>query len=122
MNAPFFELWKLIAIVSHGIILSLQQGMKMIRTLSTLERRARYLMSILAILSVIGVVLYKTGLVATEPSYDEQTWYSFSKHAGFVVSTEHGDEAACRSAEKLPSIVCHSGKSLLADQRKDPFS
>ena len=94
----------------------------MLRTLSTLERRARYLMGIIAILSVIAVVLYKTGLVATEATYDEQAWYSFSKHAGFVISTEHGDEAACRSAENLPSVVCHSGKSLIADQRKDPFS
>ena len=94
----------------------------MIRTLSTLQRSARYLMGVIAILSVIAVILYKTGLVATEPTYDEQTWDSLSNNAGFVISTEHGDEAACRSAEKLPSIICHSGKSLIADQRKDPFS
>jgi len=94
----------------------------MIRILSILERRARYLMAVFAIFSVIAVVLYKTGLVATEPTYDDRAWYSFSKHDGFVISTEHGDEAACRSAEKLPSIVCHSGKFLITDQRKDPFS
>jgi hypothetical protein len=90
--------------------------------LSTLERRARHLMGLVAVMSVIAVMLYKSGLVTTEPIYDRQAWYSFSKHAGFVISTEHNDEATCRSAEKLPSIVCHSGRSLLADRRKDPFS
>ena len=94
----------------------------MIRTLSTLERRARYLMAVVAILSVIAVMLYKTGLVATEPTYHHQAWYSFSTHAGFVISTEHNDETACRSAEKLPSIVCYSGRSLMTDQRRDPIS
>jgi hypothetical protein len=108
--------------VHRGIIFSVRQEMKMIRTLSTLERRARYLMGVVAILSVIAVALYKTGLVATAPTYDHQAWYSFSKHAGFVISTEHNNEAACRSAEQRPLIVCHSGKSLVTDLRKDPFS
>lgn len=94
----------------------------MIQTLSTWERRARYAMAVVAILSLLALVLYKTGLVATEPTYDDQAWYSFSKHAGFVISTVHSNEAACRSEEKLPSIVCHSGKSLMTDRRKDPFS
>lgn len=91
-------------------------------TLSKLERRARYAMGVVAILSVLAVVLYKTGLVTTEPTYNDHAWYSFSKHAGFVISTEHNTEEACRSAERLPSIICHSGKSLTGDQRKDPFS
>lgn len=94
----------------------------MIRILSILERRARYLMGVIAILSIIAVALYKTDLVTTEPTYDERAWYSFSKHTGFVISTRHGDEAACRSEEQLPSIVCRSEKSLTAGQRKDPFS
>jgi hypothetical protein len=122
MAAVFFDCRKVAVSNSRGIIFSLLKGMKMIRTLSILERRARYLMIVVAILSVVAVMLYKTGLVATEPAYDHQAWYSFSKHAGFVISTEHGDEAACRSAEKLPSIVCHSGRSLMTSQRKDPFS
>jgi hypothetical protein len=86
------------------------------------ERRARYLMGIVAVLSIMAVILYKTGLVSTGPSYDDRAWYSFSRHAGVVIFTEHGTEAACRSAEKLPEIVCHSGKSLLTGQSKDPTS
>ncbi len=94
----------------------------MIRILAVLERRARYSMVVIAILSIIAAVLYKSGLVTTEPTYDEQAWYSFSKHAGFVISTRHGDEAACRAEEQLPSTVCRSGKSLTTDRRIDPFS
>jgi len=108
--------------INRGIIFPLHERMKMIRTLSLLERRARYLMGIFAISSVLAVLLYKTGLVATEPRYDEPAWYSFSKYGGFVISTEHDNEAACRSAEKLSAVICRSGKSLMTNVHKDPFN
>lgn len=94
----------------------------MIQVLSTLERRARVFMIAVSILSIIAAVLYKTGLVTTEPTYEHHAWYSFTKHAGIIISTQHGDEAACRSVEKLPTVICRSGRSMMLDQRKDPFS
>jgi hypothetical protein len=81
----------------------------------TVERRARYLMSIVSLVLLAGVVLFNLGWISTTPSYNSQAWYSFNEQAGFVVMTEHADEAGCRSSEKPPSVVCRSGKSLTAN-------
>jgi hypothetical protein len=84
-------------------------------SLWTFERRARYLMSVISFFLIVGVVLFNLGWISTTSSYDSQAWYSFSEHAGFVITTEYADEAGCRSSEKPPSTVCRSGKSLLAN-------
>jgi hypothetical protein len=70
--------------------------MKMIRALPVMERYARYVMTVIAILAVIAVLLYRTGLVVTE--------------------------AAWRSTENPPAVVCFSGKSLITAQHKTAFS
>lgn len=80
------------------------------------ERHARYVMSLVALLLILTLLLLKTGLVSTAPSYKSQAWYSLSNRAGFVITTEYADEAGCRSAEKSPSIVCRSGQSLTAKE------
>ncbi|MDB5763646.1 MAG: hypothetical protein JWQ21_2641 [Herminiimonas sp.] len=92
----------------------------MTNSLLTFERRARYLMSFIALLMIVALVLFKTGLVSTAPSYNAQAWYSVSDHAGFVITTEYADEAACRSS--APSIVCRSGKYLTAAAGKQRFN
>jgi hypothetical protein len=123
VKPTFFNSTKVLVSIVHGIIFSLHEGMeKMIQALSTLERRARVFMIVVSIFSIIAAVLYKTGLVATEAAYEHHAWYSFTKHAGFIISTQHSDEAACRSVEKLPTVVCRSGRSMMLDQSKDPFS
>ncbi len=82
------------------------------------ERHARYVMSLVALLMILTLLLLKTGLVSTTPSYKSQSWYSVSHRAGVVITTEYTDEAGCRSSEKSPSIVCRSGQSLTANESK----
>jgi hypothetical protein len=85
------------------------------------ERRARYLMSVIALLLVLALLLFKTGLISTTPSYKDQAWYSVSEQAGFVVTTEYADEAECRSSAKSSSAACRPGKYLAANESKDHF-
>jgi hypothetical protein len=96
-----------------------KEEMKMTDSLWIFERRARYLMSVITLLLVLALLLFKTGLVSTAPSYKDQAWYSVSEQAGFVVTTEYADEAECRSSEKSSSTACWSGKYLAANESKD---
>ena len=45
-----------------------KEEMKMADSLWTFERRARYLMSVITLLLVLALLLFKTGLVSTAPS------------------------------------------------------
>lgn len=91
----------------------------MTESLRTFERRARYLMSVITLLLVLALLLLKTGLVSTAPSYKDQAWYSISEQTGFVITTEYADEAECRSSEKSSSVGCWPGKYLAANESND---
>ncbi len=84
--------------------------------LHTLERRARYLMGFVSLMLILALMLWKTGLVSTAPSYKNDAWYASSSRAGLVITTEYADEAACRSSNPASSITCRSGKSLAANE------
>lgn len=90
----------------------------MTHSLWKFERHARYVMSLVALMMILTLLLLKTGLVSTTPSYKSQAWYSSSTHAGFVITTEYADEAGCRSAEKGASNACRSGLSLTSNESK----
>ena len=84
-------------------------------SLRSLERTARLLMSGMAVLAAMIGLSFKAGLISTVPIYDRQSWYLVAEHAGYVVTSQVDDEAACRKREHA-GAVCRSGSSL-ADQR-----
>lgn len=79
---------------------------------SRLERRARFVMGLAALVAVVLGLTFKYGLVSTKPTYERQSWYLVSDHHGFVISRRVDDEAACRKRSSALA-VCHSGQSLL---------
>jgi hypothetical protein len=79
------------------------------------ERTARICMSGVAIIAAFIGLSFKAGLISKAPVYDRQSWYLVSERAGYVVTSEVDDEAACRKREKSDAI-CRSGSSL-ADNR-----
>lgn len=78
-----------------------------------LERRARQVMGVAASCVAIVGLSFEAGLVRTAPSYERQSWYVVREHAGFIVTSEVADEAACRKREERSS-TCHSGASMQA--------
>lgn len=84
--------------------------------ISTIERRARYVMGMGSVVVVLSAMAFKSGLISTAPTYDFRSWYLVSEHTGFLVTSVYADEAQCRSNQK-PSSVCRSGKSLIDEER-----
>jgi hypothetical protein len=84
----------------------------MLGFLQVWERRARFLMGIVCVLLATGALMFKLGWISTASSYSDSAWYSVSEHAGFVVTTEHADEAGCKAAAQTAAVICRSGKSL----------
>jgi hypothetical protein len=82
------------------------------------ERRARHAMGVLAVLLGAVALLFKVGWVSTTPSYQDAAWYSVSEHAGFLVTTRHANESACKLAAQQPAVVCRSGRAIAAEQGK----
>lgn len=83
--------------------------------LAQFEHRARTWMSGVAVVGAAICLCFRAGLLSTSPVYERQSWYLVSEHAGFIVTSEADDEAACRKRETMEA-VCHSGSSL-ADRR-----
>lgn len=79
--------------------------------LGKFERVARYFMSAVALLAVLGLLACKWGWITEAPSYKSDAWYLARDNAGVIIATEYADEASCRRNEKT-SLVCRSGKAL----------
>lgn len=84
----------------------------MFGSVSKLERRARYVMGVVAIIAVCALAAFKFGWIATVPSYKHNAWYLVGGTASFVVTSEYADEASCRREENA-SAICRSGRSLI---------
>lgn len=82
------------------------------------ERRARFILGGLAAVLAVIALLFKAGWISSAPSYDDAAWYSASEHAGFIVTTEHANEAGCRAAAQQPGVICRSGRSFAAERSK----
>ncbi|TCS32761.1 hypothetical protein EDC30_12033 [Paucimonas lemoignei] len=83
-------------------------------SIGMLERRARYVMSAVALVAVAGLAAFKLGWITTAPSYKEDAWYLVRGNTNFVITSEYADEATCRQKESASS-VCRSGKALLKE-------
>lgn len=85
-------------------------------SLLKLERRARYAMSIVAIIGLIAAFCLRAGLISKTPFYDDDYWYLENHHANFVIISEYENEAECRQHEKA-FMNCRSGQSLIEETR-----
>jgi hypothetical protein len=78
-----------------------------------IERSARLFMGGLALLTLLFLLLFKTQLIQSQPSFDTYGWYAVSKvNAGMTVTHKADNEAACRAQSHLGSVTCLQGKSL----------
>jgi hypothetical protein len=78
-----------------------------------LERRARLLMGGLACLTLLVLVLLKTGLVQTQPTYDAYGWYTVNAvNPAMTIARRMDNESSCRESARAGAISCMQGKSL----------
>ena len=78
-----------------------------------IERHARLIMGGLACLTLVGLLLFKTGLIQLQPSFDAYDWYTVSTvRQGVAVTRKADNEASCREKSRLPAVLCVQGKSL----------
>lgn len=78
------------------------------------ECYARYVMSVVAAIALLGLIAFKQGWISDTPSYKKEAWYLADGNAHVIIASEYGDEASCRRAENA-SKACRSGKSLLEE-------
>lgn len=88
----------------------------MAASIGMLERRARYLMGIVAVIAAVGLAAFEMGWISTAPSYKENAWYLVGGNDSFVITSEYADEAECRRKETASS-VCRPGKALMENTR-----
>jgi hypothetical protein len=92
--------------------------MKMAVSLAILERRARYVMGIVAVAALAGLGAFKMDWISTVPSYKQDAWYLVGGSANVIVTKEFQDESACRRRESASS-VCRTGKTLMDEARSN---
>lgn len=78
-----------------------------------IERKARLFMGGFALLTILFLLLVKTQLIQTQPSFDTYSWYAVSNvNAGMTVTHKADNEAACRVQSRLGTVTCLQGRSL----------
>lgn len=87
-------------------------------SVTTVERRARYVMGAVALLAAAGLGAFKMGWISTTPPYKANAWYLVENRANFIITKEFEDEMTCRRKESGVS-VCRTGKALLEDAQRD---
>ena len=85
----------------------------LLQLLQIVERRARYAIGLSALMLLMIMMAFNTGLIATSPSYNLQSWYLINTGDTYVVTTEYADETACRRQEKSAKN-CRSGAAMMA--------
>jgi hypothetical protein len=80
-----------------------------------IERHARLAMGGLALLTLAGLLLFKTGLVQFQPSFAAYDWYTVGTVGqGMEVTHKADSEASCRAQSRLRNVTCVQGRSLNA--------
>jgi len=90
-------------------------------SIAVIERRARFGMSIVSVVLVLGLIAYYAGLISHQASYKPDHWYQSSDHGSYIVMREFQDESLCRKAEGAPA-GCRSGKALTEQARSEATS
>lgn len=86
-------------------------------SVAQLERRARYVMGVVAVVGAAGLAAGKLGWISTAPVYQHGAWYLVGGNEDFVITSEYADEATCRQKESATS-VCRSGKALIEQEAR----
>jgi hypothetical protein len=82
-------------------------------SLFRIERNARLCMGGIAVLTIAVLMLFKTDLVRTQPSFDAYGWYTVSKlNPEMSIAQRMEDEAVCRARSQRTGVTCTQGKSL----------
>nr|WP_314630038.1 hypothetical protein [uncultured Noviherbaspirillum sp.] len=82
-------------------------------SLFRIERHARLLMGGAAFLTIVALLLFKTQLVQSQPSFDAFGWYTVSQlNEGMSVAHRAENEAACRARSQRTGVTCLQGQSL----------
>jgi hypothetical protein len=82
-------------------------------SLFRIERHARLLMGAVAFLTIVVLLLFKTQLVQSQPSFDAYGWYMVSKlNEEMSVAHRAENEAACRARSHRTGVTCLQGQSL----------
>lgn len=78
-----------------------------------IERTARVAMVGIALLTLAVLLLFKTQLVQSQPSFDAYGWYTVSK-LDPEMSEAHAveNEAVCGARSQRTGVTCLQGKSL----------
>lgn len=83
-----------------------------------IERVARYVMGCISVFALLAWGAFEQGWISAMPSYKSDAWYLVGGNTRFVVTSEYGDEAACRRAENA-SAVCLKGKTLMEEMQRN---
>ena len=76
------------------------------------ERAARYLFGILASCLLLALLASQLGWIRRQPAYDAFGWYTVMQHEQVQFIRQVDSEAACRSREHAPDVLCRQGKNL----------
>lgn len=79
------------------------------------ERAARYLLGFLTALVLFAMLAFQMGWVSKQPGYDAFGWYTVMQHHNAKVIRQVDSEAACRSREHAPAVLCRQGRMLNAE-------
>jgi len=81
-----------------------------------IERHARLIMGVLAVLTLVVLLLFKAQLIQLQPSFDAYAWYTVSAaDHGIAYTLKADNEAVCRARSLLTAATCLQGKSLNTD-------
>lgn len=78
-----------------------------------IERHVRLLMGSVAFLTIVVLLLFKSQLIQSQPSFDAYGWYTVSKlNEEMSVAHPAVDEATCRARSHRTGVTCLQGQSL----------
>ena len=87
----------------------------MLSLLSRIEPPARFLMGAFAFLTLFVLLLFKTHLIQTTPSFDAYGWYAVSTvNAGIAVTHRADNESSCLEQSRRQGLSCVQGRWLNA--------
>lgn len=82
-----------------------------------LERQARYVMAVVAIVLFLIFLCVQAGWISNTATYKDDAWYAVNDRGDYVITSEYATELGCRAGNMTTSLTCRSGKALSAEAR-----
>ena len=87
----------------------------MISLLFRIETHARFLLGAFAFLTLFALLLFKTHLIQTTPSFDAYGWYAVNTvNSGMAITHRADNESTCIEQARPQGLTCVQGRSLNA--------